>query len=55
MNCGCSLPLECPKCKEMLVRKRKIDGTYIIIERVCPNSQCNYIIREDNIFNDDIN
>ena len=55
MNCGCSIPLECPKCNKNLVRKRKIDGAYIIIERACPNSQCNYVIREAKIFNDDVN
>ena len=55
MNCGCGIPVECPKCKEKLLRKRKIDGAYIIIERVCPNSKCHYIIREAKIFNDDVN
>lgn len=55
MSCGCSLPLECPKCKEKLIIKRKIDGAYIIIERVCPNKKCNYSIRQDKIFNDDVN
>ncbi|WP_252230180.1 MULTISPECIES: hypothetical protein [unclassified Clostridium] len=55
MNCGCGIPLECPKCKEKLYRKRKIEGAYIIIERVCQNSKCDYIIREAKIFNDDVN
>ncbi len=26
MNYGCGIPLECPKCKEKLLKKRKIDG-----------------------------
>ncbi|WP_017354245.1 MULTISPECIES: hypothetical protein [unclassified Clostridium] len=26
MNCGCGIPLECPKCKEKLYRNRKYRG-----------------------------
>lgn len=55
MSCGCSLPMKCPKCNENLIIKRKIDGAYIIIERVCESLKCNYKIREDKIFNDDVN